>query len=110
MIVKTFITLLMILTTCNISYSQTNSVSRALLIEKLSNNNNRSWYKCGTLTKTERMPGDKRYVFSKSDMKFTIQTCTNLMKWKTDTIFSWTVKYESENSPTGFRHYNLLIG
>jgi hypothetical protein len=110
MIIKAFITLMIILTTWDVSYSQTNKVSKAFLIEKLSNNNKRSWYKCGTLAKTDRMPGDKRYVFSKSDMKFTIQTCTHLLKWKTDTIFSWTVKYESENSPTGFHHYNLLIG
>jgi hypothetical protein len=110
MSIKTVVILMMIITTRVFCYSQTNTISKALLIEKFTNNNQKSWFICGTLTKTERIPGDKRYVFSKGDMKFRIQTCNHLLKWETDTAYSWAVMYESENSPTGFLHFNLLIG
>jgi hypothetical protein len=101
---------LIMMTVKNFCYCQKNTVSTKFLIEKISNNNYKGWYRCGTLAKVDKMPGDKRYVFSRSDMKFTIQTLNHLLKWETDTTYSWTIKYESENSPTGFHHYNLIIG
>ena len=81
----------------------------AQIITKLTNNGTKEWYKCGTLSKSDRIPGDKRFVFSKVDMKFKIQTCNHSLQWETNTEYSWTIKRESDGSPPGYVHFNLLI-
>ena len=90
--------------------SQGKTVTLPFLIEKISGKSSKYWYKCGSLTRTDRMPGDKRYVFSKTAKTFTVQTCTELLKWKTDTVYTWTIRPEKMDSPTGFHHFNLLVG
>ncbi|WP_276366244.1 hypothetical protein [Chryseolinea sp. H1M3-3] len=85
-------------------------MSIEFLVTKLTNGKTKAWYKCGTLSKTDPITGDKRYVFSRSDVKFKIETCSHLLKWDIDAEYTWAIKYKSENSPSGYQNYNLIIG
>jgi len=91
----------------NLVFSQ--PVTKKMLVHKLTNNGTKYWYKCGSLTKKDRMEGDKRFLFSLSDKKFTIETCSNLLKWVKTSVYNWDILPETDSTPTGYHHFLLKI-
>jgi hypothetical protein len=84
-------------------------VTKSLLIEKLTNNESKAWFKCASRNNPDRQPGDKRYVFRKKKNQFSIETCDNQLKWITDKNHKWSIVMEEDGSPTGFHHFLLKI-
>jgi len=84
-------------------------VTKSLLIEKLTNNESKAWFKCASRNNPDRQPGDKRYIFKKKENQFLIQTCDSQLKWITDKNYRWAIVMEQDGSPTGFHHFLLKI-
>lgn len=102
------LTLLTIVFWSSLSFSQT--ITKKFLIQKLTNDSTKYWYQCGTLTKADRKAGDKRFMFALSGKKFTIETCSNLLKWTKASTYNWEIIPETDSSPTGYHHFLLKIG
>lgn len=85
-------------------------ITKSFLIERLAGRQEKKWYKCGSITKADRIQGEKRYVFRRSNMKFSIETCNYLRKWIADTTYSWNIEMKNDNSRNSFKGYVLKIG
>lgn len=84
-------------------------VTKSYMIKKLAGNSERSWFKKGSLAKKERTEGDFRYVFSRSEMKFIIYKCNNLLKWEKQEEYKWIIIPQTDEMPAGFKNWVLKI-
>jgi len=79
-------------------------MDRAQIIQILTNGSQKSWFKTGSSGDTaDRMPGDRKYMFSNKDMKFSIWVCNNILKWECKETYPWSLQYDIET------HYTLFV-
>lgn len=88
---------------------QPGAISAKTLINSLSAGKEKVWYQCGKFKDGDQRPGDKRLVFAKTGMKLTIQTCNNSLKWQTDSVCNWGIRYRDPDLGAGYKNYYLLI-
>ena len=103
------LTIILTLIFCS-SLALSQTITKKLLVLKLTNNDTKYWYKCGTLTKAERVEGDIRFLFTLKNRKFIIETCSSQLKWIRTATYNWEIVPETDNTPTGYHHYLLKIG
>lgn len=107
---KFLITLLLVFFCIQPVFSQTGTVTKTFVIEKLTSQNTKEWYLCQNDTKKERETGERRYVFNKAEMKLSVDTCDHLLKWLPYKDYIWSIEAEGNDTPVGFHHLLLRVG
>jgi len=78
-------------------------MEKAQIIQKLTNGSEKSWVKVGSSSDTaDRKPGDRKYMFSKKEMTFSIWVCSSILKWECLETYTWSLQYDIETRYTLF--------